>query len=266
MTKPGTCPNCGASADGRFCGSCGTALAGASCAQCGNSLVTGALFCHRCGSATAVSRGARTPGAKALAWVIPGVAVLALVAFLIGQRVSIGSASVGAGDVSRVDAGVSTRLAGTPPGGAVRAPDISRMTPEDRAKALFDRVMRYGQEGKQDSIRFFAPMAMQAYQMLGALDAHDRYDVGIIAIVSGDAAVAGAQSDTILNANPTHLLGLVLGIKAAGLRNDPAGQRALEKRLVAAAATERARNLKEYTEHRRDIEAAINQVGAGKPQ
>jgi hypothetical protein len=126
--------------------------------------------------------------------------------------------------------------------------------------------MRYGQEGKQDSIRFFAPMAIQAYQMLGALDAHDRYDVGAIAIVSGDATVARAESDTILAANPSHLLGLVLGIKAADLRNDLVGQRALEKRLVAAAATERARNLKEYTEHQRDIEAAMSRVAVRKPQ
>jgi hypothetical protein len=197
--------------------------------------------------------------------VIPGVAVLALVAFLIGQRVGIGSARVGAGDGPSPDAGASAPFAGSgPAGGTVRAPDISQMSPEDRAKALFDRVMRYGEEGKQDSIRFFAPMAIQAYQMLGTLDAHDRYDIGTIAIVSGDAAAARAQADTILTANPAHLLGLVLAIKAAGLRKDSAGQRAFEKRLVAAAATERAKNLKEYTEHRRDIEAAMNRVAGRK--
>jgi hypothetical protein len=266
MTKPGTCPTCGASADGRFCGNCGTALVGTTCAQCGNTLVTGALFCHRCGAATAaITRDARPSGTKAMAWVIPGVAGLALVAFLIGQRVGIGSARVSSGDGTSPDAGASAPLGSGPAGGTVRAPDISQMSPEDRAKALFDRVMRYSEEGKQDSIRFFAPMAIQAYQMLGSLDAHDRYDVGIIAVVSGDATAARAQADTILAANPTHLLGLVLAIKAAELRKDLAGQRAFEKRLVAAATTERAKNLKEYADHRRDIDAAMNQVAGRKP-
>jgi hypothetical protein len=147
----------------------------------------------------------------------------------------------------------------------MRAPDISSMSPDERASRLFDRVMRYGEEGKTDSIKIFAPMAIQAYEMLGPPDAHARYDMGMIAVVSGDAQLARAEADTILSANKTHLLGLVLAAKAAGLRQDPAARAEYQRRLVAAEPAERAKKLKEYEDHRADIDAALKPTGASKP-
>ena len=67
------------------------------------------------------------------------------------------------------------------------------MSPEERASRLFDRVMRYGEQGKTDSLKFFAPMAIQAYEMIGPLDSHARYDMGMIGIVSGDVQLARAR-------------------------------------------------------------------------
>ena len=66
--------------------------------------------------------------------------------------------------------------AGVRPGApaGMRAPDISSMSPDERASRLFDRVMRYGEQGKIDSLKIFAPMAIEAYDMLGPPDAHDR--------------------------------------------------------------------------------------------
>ena len=52
--------------------------------------------------------------------------------------------------------------------------------------------------------------------MLPSLDNDARYDMGRIA-TAGNATLAKAQSDTILQASPTHLLGLVLGARAARL-------------------------------------------------
>ena len=126
---------------------------------------------------------------------------------------------------------------------------------------LFDRVMRYGSEGKQDSARIFAPMAIQAYEMIGTLDTHRRYDIGMIAVIAGDAAIAKAQADTILASNPTHLLGLVVAMKAAGLANKPADRAGFEKRLAAAKDAELAKKLPEYEAHRPDIEAALKTGG-----
>ena len=132
------------------------------------------------------------------------------------------------------------------------------MSPDERASRLFDRVMRYGEEGKQDSARIFAPMAIQAYEMLGVLDAHNRYDIGMIGAVTGDAALARAEADTILAKNRDHLLGLILAIKAADLRNDVAARAQYQKRFVAVEPVERARKLTEYEDHKSDIDAALN--------
>jgi hypothetical protein len=179
--------------------------------------------------------------------------MMILVAFLIGQRVARGGAATDA----------APEAAATP--GAMRAPDISSMSPEDRASRLFDRVMRYGEQGKTDSLKLFAPMAIQAYEMMGPLDAHGRYDVGMIGIVAGDVQLARAEADTILAANKTHLLGLVLAMKAAGLRQDMKARGDYQRRLVAAAPAERAKKLKEYEDHSVDIDAALKTSGDAKP-
>ncbi len=193
-----------------------------------------------------------------LLWAVPGIAVLALVAFLIGQRVARGAApDATEAAVSHSGGAVVAPFAAGAAGAGSRAPDISSMTPEERASRLFDRVMRYGEEGKTDSAKIFAPMATQAYEMMGPLDSHRRYDVGMIAVVSGSADVARAHADTILKQNPTHLLGLILAMKAAGLRRDAPARASFEKRLRAAESAERAKNLPEYLDHKPDIDNAL---------
>ena len=134
------------------------------------------------------------------------------------------------------------------------------MSPEERASRLFNRVMAYSEQGKVDSARFFAPMAIQAYQMIGPLDAHARYDIGTISAAVGETALARLEADSILASQPNHLLGLVLAIRAAKMAGDASAEAAFRKRLVAAAPTERGKKLKEYTEHARDIDVAL-----GKP-
>jgi len=141
-------------------------------------------------------------------------------------------------------------------GGVVAAPDISAMSPEERASRLFNRVMLYSEQGKLDSARFFAPMAIQAYEMIGPVDAHAQYDIGTISAAAGDVVRARAEADTILIARPNHLLGLVLAIRAADMTKDAGAASALRKRLVAAAPTERSA-LKEYSEPARDIDDAL---------
>ena len=177
---------------------------------------------------------------------------MALVAFLIGQRVARGSSGVAATEAPAVPLNM-------------RAGDISSMSPEERAKRLYDRVMRYDAEGKTDSLKVFAPMAIQSYEMLGPPDAHAHYDMGMIGLVSGDVQFARAEADTILAANKTHLLGLVLAMKVAALRKDNGARSDYQKRLVAAAPAERAKKLKEYDDHKGDIDAALNPKGDAKP-
>ena len=246
---PVPCPRCKALSTGRFCTECGAALAGATCAACAEPLAEGARFCHHCG---APAGGTAPTVRSALPWIVPGIAVMALVAFLIGQRVARGTA-----------AGAAPDAAAAPT--SMRAPDISSMSPEERASRLFDLVMRFGEEGKTDILKGGSPMALQADEMIGPLDAHARDDMGMIGVVSGDSGLARADPDTILATNRTHLLGLVLAMKAAGLRQDMKARAEYQRRLVAAAPAERAKKLKEYEDHSADIDAALKPSGDTKP-
>lgn len=181
---------------------------------------------------------------------VVATALLMLVAYVAGKALG-----------RRDDAGdPNVQQASGAPTGATRAPDISNMSPEERATRLFDRVMAYSEQGKVDSARFFAPMAIQAYQMIGPLDAHARYDIGTISAAVGETALARQEADSILASQPNNLLGLTLAIRASAMAGDAASESKFRQRLVAAAPAERAKNLKEYVEHSRDIDRAL-----GKP-
>jgi hypothetical protein len=137
------------------------------------------------------------------------------------------------------------------------------MTPEERADRLFNRVMRLWSDGKTDSAAFFAPMAISAFEELSPLTAHSRYDLGLVALVSGDIAKAAAQSDTILKARPTHLLGLVLAARVADARGDVTAAKAVRQRLLSAEKSERANPLPDDNDHDADLRAAIELARKG---
>ena len=134
------------------------------------------------------------------------------------------------------------------------------MSPAERAIQLHDRIMRLHAAGKQDSVEFFAPMGIAAFEMLGNLDDDSRYDLGMIGWASRNAAVAKSQADTILQQNPNHLLGLILAARAAQLEQREADQRRFLQRLVAAEPAERATARNEYLTHEPDITAALDEA------
>jgi hypothetical protein len=171
------------------------------------------------------------------------------VALLAGQRFG-GSRAPTATQATAADAGASGPA-------TVRAPDISNLSPRERADRLFDRVMRLHSEGKTDSVQFFAPMALSTYQTLGPLDADLRYDFGRVAETAGAVEIARAQADTILRTDSTHLLGLILGMRAAELRGDTAAARGFAQRLLAAEPSESSKQLPEYQRHQGDILDAL---------
>ncbi|MEO8622038.1 MAG: hypothetical protein ABI625_13295 [bacterium] len=195
-----------------------------------------------------------------LPWLVGGAALLMLASFVAG--VMTGRRS-GTGDQTASATGTETPLSGPMSAGGGTAPDISAMSPQERASRLFNRVMLYSEQGKMDSARFFAPMAIQAYEMIGPVDAHAQYDIGVISAAAGDVSRARAEADTILAARPTHLLGLVLAIHAAELDQDSSAAVKFRRRLVAAAPTERTA-LKEYGEHARDIDDALTKATAAR--
>lgn len=248
-----TCANCGAHASGLFCATCGTALAGAACNHCRAPLSSGARFCHRCGTPAGAPARATHRGSP-LPWAVAGIALVALIALVAGRN--FGAARGGGLDAPK-NAIPQQGLDIPAAGGGTRAPDISQLSAEERAARLFNRVMLLHEQGRRDSIQFFAPMALSAYQMLGPLNLDQRYDLGRIGEVSGAPELARAQADTILATSPTHLLGLTLAANAAAARRDETAQRQYEQRLLAAFPAESGKALDEYTMHRTDIDSAV---------
>jgi hypothetical protein len=209
---------------------------------------------------------------------VAAIALVALIALVAGQRWR-NRTTPAAGDNAAAPATAGAPFASTPDGrpDAGPAPDISALSPVERAERLFDRVMRLSEErtrdstsfaaaGKQDSLQFFAQMAMAAYQSLPQADADAHYDMGRIAVVMGVPNLARAQADSILATNPTHLLGLILAAQAARAMGDDATARDMDRRLLTDADAEQKKNLPEYTMHRNDITIAIGQARQDRPQ
>lgn len=238
MANPATqkCPSCGASSTGKFCHACGSPFAGAACAKCGGKLSPRSKFCPECGAPGGVAGGIRP--ADRTAWIVAGVSLVALVVVVVVMVWRRGAPT----QPVPQDAAVSAAGPGST--------DLAQLSPKEQADRLFDRVMRESEAGEADSVKIFAPMAIQAHQMLGsALDADGRLHLGLIHLAVGETAAARAQADTILRGAPTHLYGLVLRIRLAEAARDAAATQRALRAYATAYSAERAKNLPEYAQH-----------------
>ena len=211
------------------------------CHACGTPLAATARFCHKCGAQVAGPQGS---GWRAgLPWGVAGAALgalLTVVALQLG-----GSSGVGSREARDENA----------PASRLSPPDISQMSPEERATRLYNRVMTLHTQGNADSAEFFLPMALQAYAMMPALDVDARYHIGVLDLTGGNAAAALAQADTIRRAVPTHLFGFMLRARALDLQDDAAGARRAYVDFMKNEAAERARQRPEYGEHAQNLAA-----------
>ncbi|HKE91749.1 MAG TPA: zinc ribbon domain-containing protein [Gemmatimonadales bacterium] len=206
------------------------------CHACGATLSDGARYCHKCGASTSAPATGWRVG---LPWGIGGLAVGALIGVL-AMRGSGGAAESAAPGTS------AAPFAGSASAGV--APDISQMSPEERAQRLFDRVMRLDEAGKADSVQFFLPMALGAYQQLPALSLDAHFDVGLLKLAGGDAGGALAEADTIRREVPTHLFADILRARALEARSNTRGARDAYQHFLANETSERARRRPEYAD------------------
>ena len=233
------CPKCGANASGKFCSACGARLGAASCAACGAPLSAGAKFCHACGALAGVGGAAAAvaPRASLVPWVVAGSAVVAVLVIL-------------AAVLLRPGAGAPAPAAGGAGGAGGAGPvNLAELTPREAADRLFDRVMRADERGDTAEAARFAPMALQAYGMVGPLDEDARYHIGLIGLVLDDLDAAGAQADSIAQSAPRHLFAPVLRARVALERGDAAAQRRAEQAFLDRYETEMATNRSEYQLH-----------------
>lgn len=230
------CPSCGASSTGRFCHTCGSPLAAASCTKCGARLSPRSKFCPECGAPSGGAGGIRP--ADRMAWMVAGVSLVALAVVVVMMVARRGPPTLAApGSEASSAAGLGTT-------------DLTQMSPREQADRLFDRVMRESEAGEADSVRIFAPMAIQAHHMLGSsIDADGRLHLGLIHLAVGETAAARAQADTILRGSATHLYGLALRIRLAEAARDAAATQRALRAYAAAYTSERAKNLPEYEQH-----------------
>lgn len=257
-----TCTRCGEAAVGKFCANCGSALKGAQCPDCGGALTPGAQFCHHCG--TAMKGAERTTVPNKVPWIVTGVALVVVIALVLFQA-SRSATDSGAADAGQAQGPMGAAPMGAGGGGSLSATDIASMSPQEQADRLFNRVMMYASQGKQDSAAIFAPMALQAFDNIAPLDIHGRFDVGLVAMVAGEYARAKVQADTILKKNPKDLLGLTLAMRVAEASQNSAAAGDFGKRLIAAEPAERKTERQEYSDHANDIDSALKDAKARKP-
>lgn len=138
-------------------------------------------------------------------------------------------------------------------GGGGRLPDISQMSPAERATRLYNRVMTLAEAGKQDSVQFFLPMALGAFEQLPNLDEDARYHVGMLELAGGEANAALAEADTIRKSAPTHLFIYVLRAHAYQALGNTAQERKAYADFLTHEQAELALKRSEYDEHRASL-------------
>lgn len=230
------------------------------CAGCGAPLTSGARFCHRCGTPAGQGLPITRPGAggggtaAVLPWGVAFVALLALVAMFAGRNFGRPKGSAVDGSANSLP---TSAIDGRAAGAAGPAPNIANLSATERASRLYIRIMELAENGKVDSVAFFAPMALAAHEMIEAPTADERYHFGRIAEVTGVAEVAVAQADTILAERPTQLLGLLLAARAARMQGDAERARTFDQRLLTALEAELATRNPDYDLHRAEIDRAV---------
>jgi predicted nucleic acid-binding Zn ribbon protein len=207
------------------------------CPKCRTALGRDARFCHACGLPLGGSR--RRAGAGFIGWTAAGAATVALVMVVVMRMGSPGQPPA--------------QPALRPPA----APDISQMTPRERADRLFDRIVDAAERGDTAEIARFQPMAIAAYDLLAERDADARYHMGVIHTLVGNSGGARAQLDTLRSAAPSHLLGLMLDYTIARVEGDTPAQRRLYRRFADAYDAEIAKPQPEYQAHAAAIDAFL---------
>jgi tetratricopeptide (TPR) repeat protein len=126
-------------------------------------------------------------------------------------------------------------------------------TMRENADRLFNRVMSEREAGASDRVEFFVPMAIQAYQASGELDADGLYHLALLQNVAGQPEGALETANRILATAPGHLLALATAAEAAALAGDSTSAAGYYRTFLESYELERALSLPEYVDHARVI-------------
>lgn len=215
------CAQCGQPAEGNFCSTCGAPL-----------VATG-------------SRPNRNPAT--VAWSALGIAAVALVVAL----ASMIDRQLHSSDTAPFDYSSAPAAPAAMESSSV---DLSTMTPRQAADRLFNRVMAADERGDKAEATRFAPMALQAYGILGELDGDARYHVALLHLTAGDAAGAREQLAALRKSHPDHLLAYMIEHQLASRGGEKAKMAKTSNAFLAAYDKEIVKPLAEYRDHRGNID------------
>lgn len=239
------CPSCGVEGEGNFCTRCGASLAGRSCAGCGAPLEEDDLYCGTCGEPAGRSSG--KPFSARIPWILSGIALVVFsigIAFFVQRSTAPrGPGGMITGGIPGADEQAAGSEAGGPPDGATSADmpsaampsaaELAAMPPRVAADRLFDRAMTEREGGDPERAAFFARMGLQAYDRVpeAEMDDDGRFHVGLLLLASGNLEAAREVARSLLEPEPSHLLGLVLAARTAEAAGDPAEAAGYRDRL-----------------------------------
>ncbi len=142
---------------------------------------------------------------------------------------------------------------------------VSRAT----ADSLFDLAMRASEAGDDSTLHSTAEPALQTYRAFQVLDLDAHFHVGLLALATGDTALARARADTMAAAVPDHLLATILRIDLARLQGDTASVTRLSLDFLDAYDREMATGQAEYQAHTNLVEQrrreAYDETAAYRP-
>ncbi len=215
------------------------------CLACQAVLQPDARFCHKCSARVGNERGAKQ-------WDLRNIGLLAvlIVASGAGLALVLGNVTTepkGLPSLPQPDIASSPSKPGQPV-------DLSTMTPRQAADRLFNRVMSADERGDTAQVKQFAPMALQAYQLVGRPDADAHFHVGLIALTLGDLDQVRKQIGNLKRDSADHLLGLALAYEVAKRVDDGKSASDILARFKAAYDAEIGRGKPEYQAHRYTID------------
>ena len=209
----------------------------ARCPLCGTALRREARFCPECGCRGGAQLAVRGAGVLPLAVATAAVvAIIAALSWNFQDKAGTPEPVMEAGGV------------------AASPPDISGMSPRERFDRLYNRSMQAAESGDAATLGTFGPMALLAYSQLDSVDADARYHAAMLRLHSGDVPGAAALADSILAADPGHLLGYVIEGTIARWNRDSAGLKAARAAFLEHYDAEMARGRAEYADHRSILE------------
>jgi hypothetical protein len=179
-----------------------------------------------------------------LGWYITA-GVLALLILVVGVSVLFSR------DRGTFMPGAAAPDAAAPMGGTGGTPPPLTGTPREQGDRLFNRIMGAREQGDTAQAKFFAPMAIQAYQSSGTLDTDGLIHLSMLQTLSGDGQSGLATAQGILADNPDHLLALSAAAEAATALGDSSAARTHWQHFLRVYEAERTKTLPEYVDHAR---------------